>query len=179
MISYIKCRGSTFSSGWILSTGSARGFLLFLFSIAAWASAMAHFSMGWGKLFCTRSWQSQNHRVRCTEYRRTEKSQVWHMDDRIRDISTGELWWWWEHETGSDHDKPVKRFNMLLTSNQSTFSCQTSHLWARQTNKQTNRLKRVGHLHHSDWQNTDKITLSLLCVKDQILKWMKMWREIT
>lgn len=47
--------GGTFSSGWILSTGSASGFLLFLFSMAAWASAIAHLSMGWGKLLWTRS----------------------------------------------------------------------------------------------------------------------------
>ena len=46
----------TLSSGWILSTGKAKGFLLFLFSMAAWASAIAHLSIGWGKLFCTRSW---------------------------------------------------------------------------------------------------------------------------
>lgn len=45
----------TLSSGWILSTGRASGFLLFLFSMAAWASAIAHLSIGWGKLFWTRS----------------------------------------------------------------------------------------------------------------------------
>ncbi len=47
----------TFSSGWILSTGRSNGFLLFRFSIADWASAIAHLSIGWGKVFWTRSWK--------------------------------------------------------------------------------------------------------------------------
>ena len=48
---------TTFNRGWILSTGRSKGFLLFRFSMADWASAMAHLSMGWGKVFCTRSWR--------------------------------------------------------------------------------------------------------------------------
>lgn len=55
-----KVRG-TFSKGWILSTGSRRGFLLFRFSMADWASAMAHLSMGWGNVFWTRSCPTREH----------------------------------------------------------------------------------------------------------------------
>lgn len=54
----VKVKG-TFSKGWILSTGSRRGFLLFLFSMADWASAIAHLSMGWGNVFWTRSCPTQ------------------------------------------------------------------------------------------------------------------------
>lgn len=45
----------TLNKWWILSAGRDKGFLLFLFSIADWASAIAHLSIGWGKLFWTRS----------------------------------------------------------------------------------------------------------------------------
>lgn len=46
---------STFSSGCILSTGRSNGFLLFRFSMADCASAIAHLSIGWGNVFWTRS----------------------------------------------------------------------------------------------------------------------------
>lgn len=50
----------TLSNGCILSTGRSKGFLLFRFSIAAWASLIAHLSIGWGKVFCTRScWEGK------------------------------------------------------------------------------------------------------------------------
>lgn len=45
----------TLSSGCILSTGSSKGCLLLRFSMADWASAIAHLSIGWGKVFWTRS----------------------------------------------------------------------------------------------------------------------------
>jgi len=41
----------TFNKGWIFSTGRDNGFLRFRFSMADWASAIAHLSIGWGKLF--------------------------------------------------------------------------------------------------------------------------------
>lgn len=37
---------TTFNEGWILSTGSKRGFLRFRFSMADCASAIAHLSIG-------------------------------------------------------------------------------------------------------------------------------------
>lgn len=49
------CVCVTFSKGWILSTGSRRGFLRLRFSIADWASAMAHLSIGYGNVFWMRS----------------------------------------------------------------------------------------------------------------------------
>lgn len=53
----------TFSSGCILSTGRSKGFLLLRFSIADWASAIAHLSIGWGKVFWTRSCKEGNYYI--------------------------------------------------------------------------------------------------------------------
>lgn len=53
----------TFNEGWILSTGSKRGFLRFRFSIADCASAIAHLSIGWGKVFWTRSYSDHSSTV--------------------------------------------------------------------------------------------------------------------
>lgn len=49
----------TFRSGCILSTGRSKGFRLLRFSMADWASAIAHLSIGWGKVFWTRSWREE------------------------------------------------------------------------------------------------------------------------
>lgn len=57
---------STFNKGCILSTGSRRGFLLFRFSIADCASAIAHLSIGWGNVFWTRSCPNIKHALRLT-----------------------------------------------------------------------------------------------------------------
>lgn len=65
LFSYLVFRGDlavfqlTLNKWWILSAGRDKGFLLFLFSIADWASAIAHLSIGWGKLFWTRSWEKR------------------------------------------------------------------------------------------------------------------------
>lgn len=57
---------STFNNGCILSTGSRRGFLLFRFSIADCASAIAHLSIGWGNVFWTRSCPNIRNTIRLT-----------------------------------------------------------------------------------------------------------------
>lgn len=62
LLLYVCLFAFTFNEGWILSTGSKRGFLLFRFSMADCASAIAHLSIGWGKVFWTRS---------CSDHSRT------------------------------------------------------------------------------------------------------------